>query len=162
MKIFSLFRRDRRTVAAVEFALIAPVLGITLAGASDIGFREWARSCLANAVAQGAYYAYLTGTSVSTSTVATLVQNASSLTGGASVSTIAAVACYCPTGTPATLGAAVTSCTKACPADGTLPAGILPGKYLVITASYTLTPFIPGYSVLPNKVITESATVRLQ
>jgi Flp pilus assembly protein TadG len=164
MKGLASFRRGGRAVAAVEFALIAPVLMVILAGASDLGFREWSRSCLANAVAQGAYYAFRTGPNVSTTTVNTLVTNASTLA-GVTVNTIAAVACYCPTGTPAVLGSPVTPCTRACPADVTLPAGILPGKYLVITATYQLTPIIPFYSILQTptqKTITEKATVRLQ
>jgi hypothetical protein len=93
-----------------------------------------------------------------------LVTNASSLA-GVSVGTIAAVACYCPTGTPAVLGPPVTPCTRACPADVSLPAGILPGKYLVITATYQRTPLIPFYSILQSQAqqtITEKATVRLQ
>ncbi|WP_216856212.1 TadE/TadG family type IV pilus assembly protein [Acidisphaera sp. S103] len=158
------FRRGCRAVAAVEFALIVPVLMVILAGAADFGFREWNRSCLANAVAQGAYYAFVTGPTVSTTAVQTMVQSASSLT-GVTVSPVAAVACYCPTGTPAVLGPAVTPCTKACPGDGTLPAGILPGKYLVITASYKGTSIIPAYSILQQpggETITETAIVRLQ
>lgn len=164
MKARAGFRPGHRAVAAVEFALLAPVLGVILAGASDLGFREWSRSCLANAVAQGAYYAFRTGTGVSTTTVTSLVQNASSLS-GITAKTSATVACYCPTGTPATLGPVVTVCAKACPADGILPAGILPGKYIVITASYQLTPFLPAYSILQTvaeQTITETATVRLQ
>jgi hypothetical protein len=166
MKGLGSFRRSRRAVAAVEFALLAPVLGIIMAGASDFGFREWSRSCLANAVAQGAYYAFLTGPNVSTATVKTLVTNASSLAGvSVNPNPIAAVACYCPTGTPATLGSPVTPCTRACPSDSNLPAGILPGKYIVITATYHLTPFFPSYSILKTlseQTITETATVRLQ
>jgi hypothetical protein len=47
-----------------------------------------------------------------------------------------------------------------------LPAGILPGKYIVISASYTLTPIIPVYSpyspLAAQRTVTETATVRLQ
>jgi Flp pilus assembly protein TadG len=164
MKILARFRHSRRAVAAVEFALLAPVLGVCLAAASDLGFREWSRSCLANAVAQGAYYAFRIGPNVSTATVKSLVQNASSLA-GITATTSATVACYCPKGTPATLGPVVTVCAKACSPDGSLPAGILPGKYIVITATYQLTPFIPAYTILKTvaeQTITETATVRLQ
>ena len=164
MKRPARFRLGRRAVAAVEFALLAPFLGLILAAAGDLGFRVWSRSCLANAVAQGAYYAFLTGPNVSTTTVTNLVKNASTLP-GVTVNAMAAVACYCPTGTPAVLGSPVIPCTRACAADGTLPGGILPGKYLVITANYQLTPFIPGYTLLKTlaeKTVTETATVRLQ
>jgi Flp pilus assembly protein TadG len=153
-------RSHRRAVAAVEFALVAPVLALVLVGAIDYGFREWSRSCLANAVAQGAYYAFLSGPNVSGTTVQTLVQNASPLTGvTVTVNPPTAAACYCPSGSPAALGPQVTSCTTAC-TDGTTP-----GTYLKISATYTQTPWIPipFYSGLNNQsTITETATVRLQ
>jgi hypothetical protein len=41
----------------------------------------------------------------------------------------------------------------------------LPGKYIIITATYRLTPFFPPYSILKTlseQTITETATVRLQ
>jgi hypothetical protein len=98
--------------------------------ATDYGYREWSRSCLANAVAQGAYYAFLTGPTVSGTAVQVMVQKASSPSGVA-VKRVPTVACYCPSGSPAALGSAVGSCTAACP-DGTTP-----GTYLAMSATYT-------------------------
>jgi Flp pilus assembly protein TadG len=154
-KALAVFHHHRRAVAAVEFALTAPLLMIALAGATDYGYREWSRSCLANAVAQGAYYAFLTGPTVSGTAVQLMVQKASSLSGVA-IRRVPTVACYCPSGSPAALGTPVGSCTAACP-DGTTP-----GTYLAISATYTLTPFIPSYSGLSGATITEAVTVRLQ
>ncbi len=148
------FRDNDRAVAMVEFAMIAPVLALLVAGAAVYGFREWSRSCLANAVAQGAYYAFRTGPNVSATNVQTLVQSASSLT-GVSIHRITAPACYCPSGTPASLGSVVT-CGLTC-TDGTTA-----GKYLAITATYSLVSFFPSYTGLGNQTLTESVTVRLQ
>lgn len=154
------FRRHRRAVAAVEFALIAPVLALVLVGAADYGFAEYSRSCLANAVAQGAYYAFLTGPTVSTATIQSLVQNASSLT-GVSVPQPAAAACYCPSGRPSALGSAVSCTPTTCTVNGTSTA---PGTYITISATYRLAPWIPipYYSGLSDQTITETVTVRLQ
>ncbi|MDR3531359.1 MAG: TadE/TadG family type IV pilus assembly protein [Rhodopila sp.] len=159
---FAAFRRHRRTtgarddraVAALEFAITAPILALVLAGASDYGWAMWSRSCLANAVAQGAYYAFLTGTSVTAPNVQAIIQKASSLS-GVPAPTVSAPACYCPNGSPATLGPTVT-CASTC-ADGSRP-----GTYLTITATYTLTSFLPTISGLGNRTVTDTVTVRLQ
>jgi Flp pilus assembly protein TadG len=151
-------------IAAVEFALVAPVLLLALAAASDYGLRTWSRSCLANAVAEGAYYAFRTGTSVTSANIVTMVRNASTLR-AASVSATATdpTVCYCPTGmvttpTPAaaTLGTAH-SCTTNC-TDGTTP-----GNYVTITATYTLTGYFSlGAYTTRGKTIAETVTVRLK
>lgn len=160
--ILTAFRNHRRAVAAVEFALIVPFLAIVLAVATDYGFKEWSRSCLINAVAQGAYYAFLTGPNVSVAAVQTLVQDATSLTGVAvNKRPSPVVGCYCPSGTPATIGTTPLSTTFPCTTpcnDGT---GTTAAPYLVITATYTPIAIIPYYSGLSGS-ISETATVRLQ
>lgn len=138
--------KDRRGTAALEFAIVAPVIALFLAGAADYGLAEWSRSCLSNAVSQAGYYAFRHGTTVSTTNLSAVVQNAFPLTASppdplsAAVSQVSVsyppsgttgVACYCPSGTPATLGTAVT-CTSTCP-DGTAA-----GYYIQIKATYTL------------------------
>ena len=154
---FTAFRNNRRAVAVIEFALTAPLVAIGLAAATDYGLREWSRSCLANAVAQGAYYAFRTGPSVNPANVQALVVGTSSLTGVTfNGRNIAPVASYCPSGSP-------TPSLKPPPSDGsTCSDGSTPGKYLVITAYYPLTPIIPSYSGLSGQSISETATVRLQ
>lgn len=158
---FAAFPKHCRAVAVVEFALTAPLVAVGLAGATDFGLMEWSRSCLINAVAQGAYYAYRVGPSVSTTNVQAVVTGASSLTGVTFKRNIAAVASYCPSGTPATLGTSVaagSTCTDASISGANTS---IAGKYLIITASYQLLPIIPFYSNLGGS-ITESVTVRLQ
>jgi hypothetical protein len=128
-------RTASRAIAAIEFALVSPLLLLALGAASDYGLRSWSRSCLANAVAQGAYYAFRTGTAVTAANVVSLVKNASSLPGSAMGATASdPTKCYCPTTggshgdddggghtTATTLGAAVSNCANNC-ADGTAPA----------------------------------------
>jgi Flp pilus assembly protein TadG len=159
MKGFAAFRNHRRAVAAVEFAIIAPFLALVLAAATDYGLREWSRSCLVNAVAQGAYYAFLTGPTVNVGNVQTLVEKASSRSGiNINTTTATAVGCYCPSGTPASLGAPVSTvlpCTYTC-SDTTNA-----GTYLSITATYTLISLI-SYSGLAGQSLSETAIVRLQ
>ena len=162
---FAAFRKHCRAVAVVEFAMTAPLVAVGLAGALDYGIMEWSKSCLINAVAQGAYYAYRTGTSVTPANVQMVVTNSStlssSLPGVTFKRAIAAVASYCPSGAPATLGTAVTAgstCTDTS-ISGTNTS--IAGKYLVITAYYQTIPIIPSYSGLSGS-ISETAYVRLQ
>jgi hypothetical protein len=130
-----------------------------MAGAVDFGFREWSQSCLANAVAEGAYYAFRSGTGVSLTNLQTIIQKASSLN-GVTVPPPSAPFCSCPSVSvsvaPATLPPTPTSCTTPC-SDGSTP-----GWYLQISASYTLHPLFPGISKLGGTSITEKVTVRLQ
>lgn len=147
--------RSRRATAALEFALVTPVLLIMLGGVVDFGLVMLARSQLASAVAQGAEYAIATGSSVSPASVKTLVQSASPLSGvTATVSPSSGAACYCVTGTPLALTSHI--CSSACP-DGSSP-----GIYLTIKAQYTYQPILPFYSQLAATTLSEQAEVRLQ
>jgi hypothetical protein len=142
----------------VEFAMAAPALLYFFAAAADYGMGWWDIGCLTNALAQGAYYAFLTGPTVSATNVKTLVETASSLSipaGNITVST--PTSCYCPSGTPATLGTAVANCSTTC-TDGTAA-----GNYMTITATYTLQGFFPNLGVsLIGRTISQTVTVRLK
>ena len=54
MKLRNRQWKDRRGVAALEFALVMPLLMTFFGGVVDLGVAVWSKSCLANAVAQGA------------------------------------------------------------------------------------------------------------
>lgn len=158
MKALLSFRRNRRAVAAVEFGLAVPFLALLFAGTIDFGFANWRLSAMSNAVADGAYYAFLTGPSVSAASVQTMVQNAATVT-GVTVPNISAPACYCLSGTsaPATMTSA--TCGSTC-TDTTAA-----GKYISITANYTLTSFFPAHSwlnFLNSNAVHDTAIVRLQ
>ena len=114
-----------RAIAAVEFALIAPILLLVLIGGADIGCKVWARSVLVNAVAQGAYYAFLAGPTVSASTVVSFVENAAQISGV--TATVSGPTVYCTSTDPASLTAA--------PKSGNCADGSSPGTYLLITAT---------------------------
>lgn len=145
-------RRPRAGSAAIEFAIACPVMLVFFGGLVDFGLALLAKSSLANAVAQGAYYAYVTGTNVTSTNVQTLVQNSSGLSNVHA--TVSGPACYCITGTPLALAAA--TCNTAC-ADTTTS-----GAYVTITATYTYQSILPVYSRLNNPTLTESAIIRLK
>jgi Flp pilus assembly protein TadG len=157
---------DRRGIAAVEFALVAPLLLALLGGAVDFGFMMSAKSQLANGLAQGAEYAQLQGPGVSAATVKSVVTTGSSRSGVKAPVTVSVTgpACYCVSGQPAALSttsAPLSSpglkCAGTCAGTSTAP-----GAYLIITTSYVYQPLMPFYSKLTSTTVAGSVTVRLQ
>jgi Flp pilus assembly protein TadG len=180
------FARDRRGVAAVEFALVAPIFCLLFAAAVDFGGVLFTRFKLNAAVAAGANYAQVNSASVSAAGGAALATNIANIVqtndGGSwadddvvvnngptatvvngtptSSGTAAnADACYCPSGSSSAVvwGAAI-PCGQAC--AGT-DAG-LAGKFVVITASRNYTPLFSNYGIVEDGLITASATVQVQ
>ena len=144
--------RDRRATAALEFAIVGPALVALLGGAADLGLSTVCRNQLAQAVADGAQFAFKTGATVTAATVQNMVQAASGLSGVTAV--VAGPAYDCVSGSPAKLTASTAGTTCA---DGAAP-----GAYLTITASYTYQQLMPLSSTFLNTTLQQSATVRLQ
>ena len=165
---------DQRGVAAVEFAIIAPVLMMLLGGVTDFGLVKFGKSQLANGVAQAVQYALLQGAGVSAANIRAMVQAGAIRAGLAPVVTVTVTGpkCYCVSGTPATLAAVPpptalsgsNTCTGTCP----LPE-VAPGAFVVITASFVYVPLMPFYSQMASMAlsgtvttVSETVTVRLQ
>jgi Flp pilus assembly protein TadG len=143
---------DDRGAAAVEFAILAPLLLFLLGSLADLGISLRCQGLLAGTVASGAQYAFDTGSAVSAASVKQMVQGSSSLTGVSA--TITGPALYCVIGTPAKLAPAIAGQTCS---DGTAP-----GTYLTISATYLYRQLLPSQSSFMNPALTEAASVRLQ
>jgi Flp pilus assembly protein TadG len=155
---------DRAGVAALEFALVAPVLLLLLGGVADFGLFIVGKNQLSNGVAQGVHYALRKGPSVSAATVQTMVREGASLAGVTLPVNVVVTGpeCSCASGSPAALTRqglvnADHTCSGTCPNGSTLP-----GIYIGIVATYTFRPLMPLYSQLTDPVTTQAATVRLQ
>jgi hypothetical protein len=166
-------------VSAVEFALIAPIFGVILAGAIDIGGALFTQFGLNAAVSAGANYAMVNGSSTTSTaagslamtigdivagsqgsnwaTATVVVNNGPTNSGGGSASN--ADSCFCPTGTSAASiawGGALT-CGSACSGGG------VAGKFVAIQASRTYAPFFPVYDFISGtQQITASMVVQVQ
>jgi Flp pilus assembly protein TadG len=174
--------RAQRAVAAVEFAMMAPVLMILFIGIIDCAQAFLVEMKLASAVAAGAQYVVDNATSVSSANGAGLASSAAGIVGNingngwasgtvvinngptstfsggtASPSGTASNAdsCYCLSGSPGSWawGSAAT-CGSACTTS-------VAGKFVTITASRTLTPFFSHFFVLPRSV-TQNIVVEVQ
>ncbi len=143
---------DDRGAAAVEFAILAPLLLFLLGALADLGFSLRCQGLLAGAVASGAQYAFDTGSAVSAASVKQMVQGSSSLAGVSA--RITGPALYCVTGNPATLATAT--------AGETCSDGTAPGTYLTISATYHYNQLLPSQSSFMNPTLAETASVRLQ
>jgi Flp pilus assembly protein TadG len=139
-------------VAALEFALCAPLLLVMLAGLSDLGLAMRSKTRLAGGVANAATYAVLTQGTATSATLAAIVQTASTLSGVQASAT--AAACFCPSGSPVSL--AVASCGSTCANGATA------GSYVNITASYNYTPLMPGYGFVANTKLAEATWVQVK
>ena len=144
--------RDRRAAVALEFAIVGPMRGLLLGGATDLGLSTVCRNRLSQAVANGARFAFNSGATVTASTVQNMVQASSGMTGV--TANITGPAVYCVSGSPA----ALTSTT----AGQTCSDGTQPGTYLMITASDSYQQLMPLSSGFLNTTLQQSATVRLQ
>jgi Flp pilus assembly protein TadG len=179
------FWRRRRGAAAVEFAVIAPILCLLLAGAVDFGGAIYTTLKLEAAVSAGANYAQVNALNVGSADGAALAANianivmasdgasyaddvvvvnngpsATVINGGASSggAPARADACYCPTGSGAgaiVWGAAI-ACGAACPSGG------VAGKFVTIGASRRYSPIFSSYGLVQNRTIGASAVVETQ
>jgi Flp pilus assembly protein TadG len=156
---------DRRGVAAIEFAIVAPVLLMMLAGITDFGLIRAGKSQMANGIAQGLEYAFLQGPSVTAANVISMIQAGAARAGLANTVTVVVIgpACYCVTGFPAALVTPSTAlsgtytCTNTCTAPSVASA-----PFMTVTASYVYQPLLPFYSKLATPKVAETMTVRLQ
>jgi len=177
-------RLGRRGVAALEFALVAPVMLVVLSAAVDIANEVIAQSQLTAAVSAATNYAILNVASVGTANEATMASNIATIvsssnasnwanasvlvnngstetiTGGsasAGGSTSGASNCYCPTGSGSSItwGSAVV-CGSACSGGG------YAGKFVYISGSYSFSPILPTNSFPTSGTLTSYAMVQVQ
>lgn len=173
------FRRDRDGVAAIEFAIIAPILCLVLAAMLDFGLLLFARFGLNENVSASINYAIVNANSVSSTDGATLASNLAAII-PATINTTVVVnngpqvqrtsqvtsssgtaananSCYCPTvsGSTVTWGSAAT-CGSACTGNG------FAGKFVSIRASTTYTPLLSSYGIVQNGTVAVDSLVQVQ
>ncbi len=173
------FRRDTTGVAAVEFAMIAPILLLIMVGMVDFGLVLYVRFGLNENISAAANYAILNATNVSSTGGATLASNltnviptsvnvtvtinngptstrtnGSTSTGGTASN---ADSCYCPTvsGSTITWGTAQT-CKAACTGGG------LAGKFVSFNASVAHSPLFGNYGFVQNGTVSTFTVVQVQ
>jgi Flp pilus assembly protein TadG len=177
-------RRSRAGTAAVELALVSPMLLTLLAGIIDFGRAYRDEIALSSAVAAAAQYALVNNASINSTSAASLAATLSGIVANSNAAAWAGAAvtvnggatsvashgtttasgtvanannCWCPTGGSAawTWGTAAT-CGTAC------PGGTLAGKFVTITGTRTFSAIFTSYGLLPNGTLTQSTIVQAQ
>ena len=133
--------------AAVEFALLVPVLILLVAGLVDFGRAYFTRMELENAARAGAQYGILHG-SDDLATIRDAVRQASEVP-TADLTVNASTFCACPDGT------AQNRTTGDC-------GGFKPGTYITISAQTAFVPVFPFAGSSRPATITGTALVRMK
>lgn len=140
-------RRPRRGNATVEFALVAPLILLLLAGTVDFGRLIRASICVADAARAGAQFGSLSvANSSNTSGMQTAAINAAPDIDG--VTATAVKSCQCTDGT-------AVSCTASCTGGKML-------VYVKVTASVTCTPVFSYPGLGYTGTTSSSASMRAQ
>ena len=153
-----------RGVAALEFAIVLPILVLFMGGVADFGIIYYRQSCLSTAVAAGAEYASLTDQRtppVSAANIQTVMTAAAAQALGSSVTVTSTASnpatCYCITGSSPSSTLTSATCGSSCASGGTA------GKYVQLTLSTNYKPMMPALSQLVGtQTLSKTAWVPLQ
>jgi Flp pilus assembly protein TadG len=149
-------RRDSRAVAAVEFALISPILFMLLAAAVDVGLFKKGSTQLNQAVAAGAEHARHKRTAATPSDVQRFVVAMSNLSNVTSTAT--APACYCIIGDVSLRQlSGQMPCKTLCPDNVTVST-----YFMTINGTYVYQALMPFWDNFVGGTATASTTVQLQ
>jgi Flp pilus assembly protein TadG len=147
----------RSGVAAIELALVSPLLLILLTGIVEIGIAGFQAMQVQAAVQAGAMYAVQNGsdglTAIELTAIGTAVVNA---TGTAGITAAPAPFTFC--GCPATTGviSQMTDCTTVCAGNNA------PGHYVKISAALPHATLMPYLNLPLPASLTASTTIRIQ
>jgi Flp pilus assembly protein TadG len=178
------FFNDKGGVAAVEFALIAPLFLLILVGVADFGGALYTKFSLDGTVAAAANYAIQNSSSVSSTGGSGLAINLANIvasghsanwanaminvTNGPSATLTAGVITtggtasnadtyYCPSKSGATITWGASTANGATCANGGLS-----GRFVQITASRAYAPIFGSYNIVQSKTVSAIAMVQTQ
>jgi Flp pilus assembly protein TadG len=140
---------DARGVAAVELAILAPLLALMALCTIDLGLGIFCNMQVQNAAQSGAQYAILHG--FDQSSISSAVQSASN---SSDITASPAPSQFCGCSTSTTINSV--SCGSTCSGGGT------PGTYVTVSAQRTYTPLLSYPLIPPSFTLTAQATVRIQ
>lgn len=135
-------------VAAIEFAILIPLLLAMLICAVDLGTGLFRLMQVQNSAQAGAQYAIVQ--SFDSSAISNVVVNATGLAG---ISAVPVPKLYCGCGDAA--GITTVSCGSTC------PAGKIYGQYVSVSAQANYSPLLPYPLIAQNFTLTAQADVRM-
>jgi Flp pilus assembly protein TadG len=141
--------KDRSGIAAVEFAILVPVLALLAVCTADLGMAIYADMQVQNSAQAGTGYALLHG--FDSSAISSAVTGASSLS-GLSASPAPTQFCGCPSNN----GVVSTTCGSSCSTGNTA------GTYVTASATAVYNTILP-YPIVPRQfTLVSQSTVRIK
>ncbi len=140
---------SRSGIAAVEFALTAPVLAAMMIVVADFGMAAYQQMEVRNAAQAGAEYAVIKGWN--SAAISGAVTGATGLTGLAA-NPAPVQSCGCPTGTAITAA----TCNSTCAAGGTA------GTYVTVSAQSSYSTLIAYPGVTSPMTLSATSVVRIK
>ena len=140
---------DIRAVAAIEFAIIVPVLLFMMIAVVDFGMAIYSNMQVQNAAQAGAQYAIAHG--FNANSISQAVTSATNLPG---ITVSAGPTKFC--GCPSSAGVTNTACNSIC------SGGATPGTYVTVSAQGSYTTIVPYPMIPSNFTFTSPSTVRIQ
>ena len=140
---------DIRGVAAIELAIVCPLLAVLMVCTADLGMGIYRNMQVQNAAQAGAAYAMLHG--FTSSAISTAVASATSLS---EIAASPAPSQFC--GCPSNAGIANIACSSTC------AGGSSPGTYVSVSAQATYRTILPYPLVANSFTLTAQSTVRIQ
>jgi Flp pilus assembly protein TadG len=145
----SLRRGDRRGTAAIEFALLSPILLALLLGVVELGFGIYAAIQAQSAAEAGALYAAKHGWD--SAGISAAVVNA---TGASSMAATPAPTLFC--GCPSVTGVAAIACNSTC------TGGSQPGEYVQINSALARLSILSDPGLGLATTLTGKSAIRIQ
>lgn len=139
-------RRNDDGSAAVEFALISPVLVLMLIALVDLGLAMMDSVRLASAVRAGAQFAMQDADDKAS--IKTVAANSTSLSLSEADIEVSDKFCECD--------------TVSAPCDTTCASGFAPGEYVTVTGSTTITSILSYPWLASPSTLTQSTTIRVK
>jgi TadE-like protein len=154
------FGRERLAVAgvaAIELAMVAPLVVTGVLGAGELGFTIFRQTQVIFAAQAGVDYAIANG--FNSTNVSNAVVNATTYT-AITATPAPSQFCGCPTATGVTVASAVASKSPLCSA--TCSGGFTAGVYVQANSQAQFSPIIPNPWQKSTVTLTAESTVRIQ
>jgi Flp pilus assembly protein TadG len=169
VRALAAFRRERRGLAMIEFAVTLPVIVVLLLPMVDIGMGFYAKTQVMTAAEAGAQYAFVhgwNGTNATTQTAIVTAVTSSTGLSGIQATPAPTLKCGCVDGTTITLSTPASPYSSSSCAAQTTCSGAnnpqKPGAFVTVAAQKAYSPLF-SYGIFGGAVtLTASSTIRIQ
>ena len=150
------FARDRGGLAAIELAIIAPVVVLCTLCVTDLGRYALASTWVTYAASAGAEYAAAHASATFNATAVSTAATSAAGVSGISISPTPSTFYGCATAT------GVTASTRGATCSSSTSTGATAGEYVSVTAAMPFTPLFGAASIAYPSTISSTAVARIE